>query len=190
MKNKKILMYIGIILFILIITGTGYLIYININNKDKEMSKDITEFTPEEELSDTSLRKTVLSLYFIHSNNGKLKEESRQIDSKELLKNPYLTLMELLIKGPNNNEELVGLIPENTKINSAERKGNTVYLDLSKEFVKDQNLGKEQEELIINSIVKTMTELTEVNFVVFLIDGKKDMGFPDEGIMFNKPFTR
>ena len=50
MKNKKISMYISIIIIILIILGLGYLVYINVTG-EKE-NNQIKEFIPEEEITD------------------------------------------------------------------------------------------------------------------------------------------
>lgn len=186
MKNKKLFMYLGIILIVIIIVGVGYIIYNNIKNKNEE---SIKEFVPEQEITEEQLRRTIITLYFLEKESYELIPEPRQIDAKELLKDPYKTLINLLIEGP-KNEKLIKLIPDKTVLNSAEIKENILYLDFSKEFIEEQNLGKEQEELIIKSIVNTLTELTEVNQVAFLIDGKSDLGFPDGGVNFNKIFVR
>ena len=169
MKNKKIIMYIGIILIVLILLFVGYLIINNIKNNEE----NIYEYTPEEEITGEQLRKTIITLYFLDPNTYKLSPEARQIDAKELLDNPYELLINLLIEGP-KNENLLKLIPENTKLNSAQIKNNILYIDFSEDFIKEQNLGKEQEELILKSIVNTVTELTEINKVAILIDGKED----------------
>ena len=42
----------------------------------------------------------------------------------------------MLIAGP-ENEKLESAIPEGTKVNSCTLKGNILYIDLSKEFIKD-----------------------------------------------------
>lgn len=186
MKNKKVLMYLGIILIVIIILVVGYIIYNNINNKNEN---NIEEYIPEAEITEEQLRQTVITLYFLDSEKFELVPEARKIDAKKLVIDPYKTLIESLIEGP-KNEKLIKLIPEKTKLNSAEIKDNILYLDFSKEFIEEQNLGKEQEELIIKSIVNTLTELTEVNKIVFLIDGKADMGFPDGAISFNQIFVR
>ena len=60
MKNKKISMYISIIIIILIILGLGYLVYINVTG-EKE-NNQIKEFIPEEEITDEQLRKTNIEL--------------------------------------------------------------------------------------------------------------------------------
>ena len=77
-----------------------------------------------------------------------------------------------------------------TNLISAEIKDNILFLNFSKEFISEQNLGKEQEELILKSIVNTVTELTEINKVAFLIEGEQDKGFPDNGVIFDKLFIR
>ena len=186
MKNKKFFMYLGIILIVIIIIGVGYIVINNIKNKDEN---SIEGYIPEAEITEEQLRQTLITLYFLDSENYKLVPEARQIDAKELLKDPYKTLINLLIEGP-KNEKLIKLIPDKADLNSAEIRDNILYLDFSKEFINEQNLGKEQEELIIKSIVNTVTELTEVNQVAFLIDGKSGIGFPDGGVNFNKVFVR
>ena len=186
MKNKKLIMYVSIILIVAILVGVGYFIYNNIKNKDNE---NISEYTPEQEITEEQLRQTVVTLYFLDPNNYELVPEARQIDSKELINNPYEVLINLLIEGP-NNQKLLKLIPENTNLNSAQIKGDTLYIDFSKEFINEQNLGKQQEELILKSIVNTVTELTEINKVVFLIDGEENKSFPDKEVSFDKIFVR
>lgn len=186
MKNKKIIMYVGIILIVLILLGVGVFIINNVKNNKEEI---IYEYIPEEEITGEQLRQTVITLYFLNPETYEISPEARQIDAKELLDNPYELLINLLIEGP-KNENLLKLIPENTKLNNAQIKNNILYIDFSEDFIKEQNLGKEQEELILKSIVNTVTELTEINKVVFLIDGKEDLGYPDGEIMFNNIFIR
>ncbi len=178
MKNKKIIMYIGIILIVLILLGVGYIIYNNIKNNKEEI---IYEYTPQEEITGEQLRQTVITLYFLNPDTYELTPEARQIDAKELIDNPYELLINLLIEGP-KNEKLLKLIPENTKLNSAQIKNNILYIDFSEDFIKEQTLGKKQEELILKSIVNTVTELTEINKVAILIDGKEDSRFSRWGI--------
>lgn len=187
MKNKKIIMYVGIILIVLILLGVGYIILNNIKNNKNEVEYE--EYIPQEEITGEQLRQTVITLYFLDPSTNKLTPEARQIDARELLDNPYELLVNLLMEGP-KNEKLLKLIPENTKLNNAQIKDNILYIDFSEDFIKEQKLGKEQEELIVKSIINTVTELTEINKVAILIDGKEDKGYPDGELMFNKIFIR
>lgn len=152
MKRKKIVMYSIVVFFILLIIGIGYLIYINVNYNKNQI--DISEYTPEQEITDDQLRNTVISLYFLNKETNVLEEERRQTDSKILLENPYKYLIELLIQGP-ENQDLVKIIPEGTKIVDAKINNGIVSLKFSEKF-------SNNEETIINSIEKTLKQLNEV----------------------------
>lgn len=179
--NKKIFVFIIIVILILIGVGVWYLF--NSGNSKKE-----NEIIPEEEISDTQMRQTIVSLYFYNNTTKSLVSEGRLIDVKELLQEPYKKLMELLIEGP-QNETLSKTIPEGTKINKVELKGDILYLDLSKEFIESHTGGEENESITIYSIVNTMTRLTEVNGVKILIDGEENKAFIDNKIKFDDPFV-
>lgn len=180
---KRILIVgIGIILIILIIIGA----YFYIKNK-KNDENQIIEYTPEEEITDEQLRQTIVSLYF--KRETELVPEARLIDVKELLEEPYEKIINLLIEGP-KNQNLEKTIPEGTKINKIEKQGEVLIIDFSKEFIEKHIGGKIQENLTINSIVKTLTELTEINGVKIKIDGEENKGFKDGIIKFDKIFSR
>lgn len=180
--NKKII--IVLIIFI-ILTGIGgwYFLFYNKSNENK-----VNEIIPEEEISEKQMRQTIVSLYFYNSNTKSLVPEGRLIDVKELLEKPYDKLMSLLIEGP-NNAELSKTIPEGTKINKIELKGDTLYIDLSKEFIENHEGGEEKENATIYSIVNTMTNLTEINSIKILIDGEENRAFKDSKIKFDSPFV-
>lgn len=179
--NKKICVFI--IILILILIGTGAWYYLN-----KKDTKYENEIIPEEEISDSQMRQTIVSLYFYNSTTKSLTSEGRLIDAKELVKEPYKKLMELLIQGP-QNEALSKTIPEGTKINNVELKEDILYLDLSKEFIENHVGGEDNESITIYSIVNTMTRLTEVNGVKILIDGEENKAFKDSKIKFDDPFV-
>lgn len=119
---------------------------------------------------------------------GSLAPEGRLIDVKDLINEPYRKLMELLIEGPQNTS-LTKTIPDGTRVNKAEVKGDTLYLDLSKEFIENHEGGEVQESATIYSIVNTMTNLTEVNSVKILIEGEENQAFKDGKIKFDDPFV-
>ena len=180
--NKKIVI---LIIFILILIGVGvwYFLFYQKNNQVTE-----NEIIPEEEISEEQMRQTIVSLYFYNDTTKSLASEGRLIDAKELVNEPYKKLMEMLISGPQNSN-LTKTIPDGTKINKAELKGDVLYLDLSKEFIENHVGGEEQESITIYSIVNTMTRLTEVNAVKILIDGEENKAFKDSKIKFDDPFV-
>ena len=50
--------------------------------------------------------------------------------------------------------------------------------------------GTEEESKIVYSIVNTLVELTEIESVKILIDGKEGLCFEDGQIDFKSPFVR
>ena len=182
MKKK---FFIGLFL-VLAIIGLIYMIIINtIFNKNEEI---INEYIPEVEISDSELRKTLVTLYFLDK-DGKIKSESRLMDSKELLRNPYLVLINMLIEGPKDSN-LSNSIPKGTKVIDANLNKNCVTLNLSKEFIDNAEGDVIQKSNMINTIVNTLTELNEVRTVKFLIDGEENEGFEEESIKLTNEFAR
>lgn len=180
--NKKII--IALIIFVILIgVGVWYFFFHNTTNKS-----EINEIIPEEEISEEQMRQTIVSLYFYNENTNSLVPEGRLIDVKELIEKPYNKLVELLIQGP-NNEELSKTIPEGTRINKIELKGDTLYIDFSKEFINNHEGGEDKEKATIYSLVNTMTNLTEVNSIKILIDGEENKAFKDNKIKFDDPFV-
>lgn len=184
MNIKKIIISLAIfIIFALIV----FLIFINLE-KNKTSNK-IDEYTPQEELSENDIRKTIVSIYFKNIETNTLVPESVCIDVKELASNPYLKLLTLLASGP-TNDKLETPLPEGTIINNAYLKGNTVYVDFSNEFITNAPSGIEEEGLLIYSIVNTLTELNEVSGVKILINGEENKSFSDNSMNFKEEFVR
>lgn len=183
MKNKKIIMYTSIILLILFISGLGYLL---INDK-QEKNEIIGEYTPVEEITDEQMRQTNVILYFYDSNTGELATEIRKIDAKTLLENPEKKLIEFLIQGPKNNN-LLKLIPEGTELINVEINKGILFINFSEKFIEGQSLGLEQENRIMESILKTVSQLNEINGIKILINGEENKAFPDNAINFENIF--
>lgn len=186
MNRKKIII---ILLILGIIAIGGYLIFNKIQNNKTENKIEIKDYTPQEEISEEELRKTIISLYFNNKETNTLMPEARLIDVKILAKNPYEEIVNLLIKGP-KSEKLEKVIPEGTILNEAKIIGNVVYLDFSKEFIENHPGGTDGESKTIYSIVNTLLELNEVNSVRILIDGKENQCFKDGAINFNNNFVK
>lgn len=174
MKNKKIVLIFIILLIIVIVGGV---IAISIAKKKTE-EENIIEYTPEEEISEEQLRQTIVTLYFVSNETGEIMPEARLIDIKEIISSPYDKLVNLLIEGP-KNEKAVKIIPEGTKVLRTYTEGDCLILDLSKEFLNYSKEDSKQKENMIYSIVNTLTELTEVNGVKFMIEGQTSEEFTD-----------
>ena len=173
MKNKKIIILFSSLLIIILIGGYWGINYVK--NKKQE-NNALEEFIPQEEISDEQVRQTIVSLYFISKETRELVPEARLIDIKEIINDPCDKLVELLIEGPKNEKE-EKIIPDNTKFNKSYMDDDCVVLDFSNELLnynKSEEMGKEN---LVNSLVNTLTQLTEVNKVKILIDGNENEEF-------------
>lgn len=175
-KNKKGFL-IFLILLILIIVG-GYYGIKYLKNKEKNQ---IEEYTPEQEITEEQSRQTLVSLYFIDKETGEIYPEARLIDIKDIINLPYEKLVTLLIEGP-KNEKLRSIIPQNTQILKTYTEGDCLIIDFSSEILQYNKEEKNEKENMIKTIVNTMTELTEINKVKFLINGNQNEEFNEEYI--------
>ena len=66
----------------------------------------------------------------------------------------------------------VKAIPENTKVYSFSIENKTAYIDLSKEFGTALEKSVTEEELVLGSLVNTITRCYGVDNVIFTIEGK------------------
>lgn len=180
MKDKKIFIFFGILLIIIIIGGYFCIKFV----KNKEEETNVTEYTPEEEISQDQLRKTIVSLYFVSKENNDLVPEARLIDIKEIINTPYEKLVNLLIDGP-KNEKNKKIIPDNTTLLRTFIEGDCVTLDFSSEFLNYNKEDEKEKNNLINSLVNTLTELTEVNKVKILINGEINEEFSGDYVREN-----
>lgn len=173
MHNKKITIIFSGLLIIILLVGFFAIKYVK-NKKERENIND--EYTPQEEISEEQLRQTIVSLYFKSKETKELVPEARLIDIKEIINDPCDKLVELLIEGPKNEKE-ERIIPENTKLNKSYMDDDCVVLDFSNELLNYNKTEEKGKETLINSLVNTLTQLTEVNKVKILIDGTENEEF-------------
>lgn len=168
-----------IIIFLIMAVIVAALGYFGIKYlKGKQVSSQIEEFTPQEEITDEQMKKTMVNLYFYNNETGKLETEARLIDATELINDPYMKLVQMLIDGP-KGEKLKSLIPEDAKVIKTELDCGCVTVDMSIEFL-NHTEDKDLKNKMINSIVNTLTELNEVESVKFLINGELNDEFEEE----------
>ena len=117
---------------------------------------------------------TTVVLYFADENKEKLVTEYRKINILDTQPIEQYILAEL-IRGPKIKGH-TALLPKHTDIVSVETTEGICYVNFKKSLA-----SKEQQELMIYSIVNSLTERGGVECVQFLIDGKKsdNAGAPD-----------
>ncbi len=172
MKNKKIASIFIIILAIILIGGYFGIKYL----KNKNSETVVEEYTPQEEIAEEQARQTIVSLYFPTKETNELTPEARLIDIKEIINNPYEKLVNLLIEGP-KNEKNKKIIPENTKLNKNYLEDDCIVLDFSSDILNYPKDNEKEKNNMINSIVNTLTQLTEINKVKILVDGNENENF-------------
>ena len=152
MKKGKVML----ILLIVIISIIAILIF---RNSEIENETSIIENA-----------KTKIVLYFSNSENGELTREYRYVNMDDIKNEMPVTIIQELIKGP-DNIELDATIPHETKLNSVLVEYDRIIIDFSKEFMEDS--GDELKELHkIYSVVNSLTEITEINEVEIKVEGK------------------
>ena len=166
MKNKKIIIIYVLAFIVILILGVMAIKYVK-NKKNGGLVEN--EYIPEEEITDEQFRQTIVSLYFVNKENGKVEPEARRVDIRDIINIPYDKILDLLLEGP-KNDRLQVVIPNGTKVNKTYTEKDCLIIDFSTEIL---NFDKEQKDKLIKSIVNTMTELTEINSVKIIVDGNE-----------------
>lgn len=115
-------------------------------------------------------KKIPLALYFATSDNSAVKAEKREV----LVKDGAImrAAVEALINGP-QSEELHQTIPEGTRLLGIKRDGDTAVVDFSKEF----DMANDVAGVVARvSLVNTLTEITGIEKVKILVQGKDLIG--------------
>lgn len=183
MEKSKIKIIYGVIAIVIVVVGVVVIKYLKEANEENNTL--VGDYTPEAEITEDQARQTIVSLYFPGKESHELMPEARLVDVKELINFPYEKIFNMLMEGP-KNDKLEGIIPENTKILKTYLDKDCVVFDLSKDFLNFDMEKENAKENLINSIVNSLTELTEVNKVKFLIEGQENEQFKDIYVRINK----
>lgn len=156
------------VIFIILILTTVIVLNVDIE----------TEYTPETEIEETELRKTIITLYFLDKNTKELAKESRLVDSKILIIKPYEEVINMLISGPENgNYERI--IPENVRILETNLEGDCLVINFSNEI--SESIADENTKVkITESIYQSLKEFTEINSIKILVEGQEIQENSDE----------
>lgn len=132
-----------------------------------------------------------ITLYFAKANDDKLYKEERTINVNSNTPLEEYVIAEL-IKGPSKQgieEGLLPTLPPDTKYNEIKTQELVCYVDLAYNLKNVQPTSPLQEKLMIYSLVNSLTEISKVKKVIFLMDGKKQTEFPaalDTGGLFER----
>ena len=174
-KFKNVPLLAFTLLFLLAVAGCGA--PSDSQSSDSVQEKVTVSSTVQEEQTadstkneekDTGKERTV-TVYFPNNNGTRLVAEKRKVAAK---KDKYTAAMEELMKGTKDKDKTV-IIPKNAKMKSVKVLNGIAKVDFSKEFQTEFAGGSTGEEMLIGSIVDTLTEFDDVQKVRFLIEGKE-----------------
>lgn len=111
-----------------------------------------------------------LKVYFPNEEGTKLIPVTKKV--KVLQKDKYKAAIEELLKGA-DKKGMISVIPKKTKLRGLSLQNGVATCDFSGDIVKYFVGGSTGEELMIASIVNTLTDFSEIKSVKILVDGKE-----------------
>lgn len=84
----------------------------------------------------------------------------------------YTEAIKSLLQGPRDKEQ-IAVIPKQARLKSVTVKGDVAYVDFSQDLVKKFTGGSTGEEMLVGSVVDTLTEFPEIKKVQILVEGKE-----------------
>ncbi len=154
------------------------------NKQQPEPEQEELEHNPENlgndeigtpEYDDYQNRVQQIKLYFAKQieNDSYLVTESRDLSQGQITKETlYRETVEQLIAGP-KDEDLDRMVPPATKVKDISQENGTITVNFNKKIKDDFSGGSKVEELLVYSIVNTLTEFPGINNVQILINGEK-----------------
>ena len=131
--------------------------------------------------------KPVVTLYFADATDTKLVAEQRRIELNGNVSQEKARIEEL-IKGP-QKQGLLATIPPETVVKDVTVKNGICQVDLAFDLKSKFFTSAESKNIMIYSIVNTLTESGKIDKVAFLVDGKKDIEFTKD-IDLKETFVR
>lgn len=146
----------------------------DVSGENGEESLSDTEQENQDELDNNEPITT--KIYYADEMGEYLVGESRVVSYKYR----YIESLVELLKVPIDNK-LVALVPETTEVHSIEIDNGNALVDLSRDFIDDRFISDTVDILLVYSIVNTLTEFSEIDNVLFKIDGEdlKTIGILD-----------
>jgi spore germination protein GerM len=140
----------------------------------------------------SSARSRSASLFFVRIDDDGVivrQEARRLIPASD---SPLLDSLTALLKGPSEDEirkKLISLVPQNTKLLSAQVRGSTAFLNFNEAFMYN-HYGIEGYAGQLKQIVYTATAFPTVQDVQILIEGEKHDYLGGEGVYIGRPLSR
>ena len=152
--------------------------------------KSIGKLSGDKFITDTngnlfSRQKNTLLLYFASTDGKALVESERTVLNDSSMAMEKL-VMKLLIEGPSDSSARA-VLPDTVSILDISIRSGTCYVNFDSSFLTDTMDLKP--EIIIYSIVNSLSELNEISQVQIMVNGSSNVKFMDQ-ISLEEPFTK
>jgi spore germination protein GerM len=154
-----------------------------------QTSEGETEEAAAEAVEEKRLRRASLYFVFHDGEKGELRRVVRPVYYAD---SPLTDTLKALLEGPSGaelNQNLISLVPGNSRINSVAVKDGVAYIDMTESF-RFNSFGYEGAVLQLKQLIYTATEFPTVSSVQFLIEGRKQQYLNPEGLYIGKPLGR
>ncbi len=111
-----------------------------------------------------------IEVYYPDDNGTKLVPVKREIEVNPY-KDKYTAAVEMQMRAP-KEKNLTDIFPQSAKLLSVRLEGETAVVDFDSKMVKGFVGGSTGEEMLVGSVVNTLTNFPEVKEVRFMLDGK------------------
>ena len=126
---------------------------------------------PKQNSPEQKIQSTNVKIYYPDESGTKLVPVEKKIKFVDESEKYIAALSELMQKPKEKN--LTTVFPSHAKVRSVTRDGDTAVVDFDGSIVKGFVGGSTGEEFLVNSVVDTLTEFSEIKQVKFLIDGQE-----------------
>ena len=114
--------------------------------------------------------KLTIKVYYPDEQGMKLKAVQKTV--KVGSDDKYTAALKALLDGT-KEKGLATIVPKQAKIKSVKVQGDTAFVDFNENLIKKFIGGSTGEEMLVGSIVNTLTEFEEIKKVQLLVEGKK-----------------
>jgi spore germination protein GerM len=115
-----------------------------------------------------SASEMTIKVYYPDQDGERLLSETRKVKTDP---DKYTAALQALLSGPESKGH-IAIIPKQAKLNSVTVKDGVAKADFSQELIKKFSGGSTGEEMLVGSIIDTLTEFPEVKKVQILVGGK------------------
>ena len=117
------------------------------------------------------VKKMTIEVYYSNEDGTKLIGVTREIEVNPY-KDKYTAAVEMQMRAP-KEKELIDIFPKSAKLRSVKVQGETAIVDFDSSTAKGFVGGSTGEEMLVGSVVNTLTNFPEIKEVRFLLDGKE-----------------